>query len=108
LDKHFDVRHLRVRVHQKSPEDMEVPVCYCFDHSPKSIADEIRETGKSTVINQIKSSMKNPGCHCEDANPQGGCCLGNVTAVVKQIGCEETRQAIDETGYKVENNEYER
>ncbi len=76
---------LKVPVHQKSQEDLYVPVCYCFGHSPASIALEIEETGKSTVIENIKAMMKNPGCHCEDANPQGSCCMGNVKSVVQDI-----------------------
>lgn len=54
---------------------LEVTTCYCFNHTRKSILNEIMETGKSTVIDDIKAKMKDPGCFCEKSNPQGSCCL---------------------------------
>jgi copper chaperone CopZ len=58
------------------------PVCYCFDHSAEEIEDEIRRTGRSSVVEQIKAAMKGPGCRCEYTNPLGCCCLISVQEVV--------------------------
>ena len=70
------------------------PICYCFDHSIEGIHDEIRRTGRSTVLDSIKAAMKGPGCRCEYTNPLGGCCLKSVQEAVEQglkfAGCEDT------------------
>ena len=58
------------------------PICYCFDHTVEEIHDEIRRTGCSTVLEQIKTAMQDSGCRCEFTNPMGGCCLKTVQAAV--------------------------
>ena len=73
---------LSVPVHQKEPDDPMVPVCYCFDWTPQKIQGEIKATGQSTAVDQIKAQVKAGNCYCEVTNPQGSCCLGNVAKVV--------------------------
>lgn len=63
---------------------LDVHVCYCFNHTRQSVLDEIRASGTSTVVENIKAKMKDPGCFCETSNPQGGCCLANNMAWVKE------------------------
>jgi copper chaperone CopZ len=58
------------------------PLCYCFGHTVEEIEDEIRRTGRSTVVDSIKANLKGAGCRCEHTNPLGGCCLKSVQAVV--------------------------
>lgn len=60
------------------------PVCYCFNHSIEGIHDEIRRTGRSTVLAGIKAAMKGSGCRCEYTNPLGACCLNTVNEVVQE------------------------
>lgn len=57
-------------------------VCYCFDHTVGEIEDEIRRTGRSTVVERIKTDMNARGCRCEYVNPLGACCLQSVQAAV--------------------------
>ena len=57
-------------------------VCYCFDHTIEEINDEVRETGKSSVLDDIKERMKE-ACWCETKSPKGSCCLGTVSKYVK-------------------------
>lgn len=57
-------------------------VCYCFDHTVEEIVDEIRRTGRSTVVERIKADMNAQGCRCEYVNPLGACCLQSVQAAV--------------------------
>ncbi len=64
---------------------LDVNVCYCFGHTRQSVLDEIITTGNSTVLDDVKAKMQDPGCFCETSNPQGGCCLGNITAWLKEI-----------------------
>jgi len=73
-----------VRLGLKEPSDPHAPVCYCFGWTPQKIRAEIETTGKSTAIEQIKARVKAGNCYCEVTNPQGSCCLGNVSQVVKE------------------------
>ena len=60
-------------------------LCYCFDWSKEKIIQEIKETGDTTALSDIKAKMENPGCNCEVLNPSGGCCLGDVSKFIKEI-----------------------
>ncbi|MBI4180044.1 copper chaperone Copz family protein [bacterium] len=73
---------MRAPVFQKDAGS-DVPVCYCFNHTRRSIAAEIARTGKSTVLDDIKQKVKAGLCACETTNPQGTCCLGNVGQAVR-------------------------
>ncbi|MNT10843.1 BFD-like [2Fe-2S] binding domain protein [compost metagenome] len=73
---------LRVPVWQKRG-DPTVPVCYCFGWSEERIRSEIADTGRSTAVTSISARVKAGDCACERKNPQGSCCLGNVSQVVK-------------------------
>ena len=81
----FTKDQIRVAVHQKEPGDETAPVCYCFRHSSASIRAEWLATGQSTVIEEINGGIQADQCACEIRNPQGSCCLGNVSRVVKQV-----------------------
>lgn len=74
-----DVRHL---IFHKSVDPARL-VCYCFNHSVKEIECEVQATGASTVPNSIRESCKKGMDECEKNNPQGSCCLGNVSRIVK-------------------------
>jgi len=58
------------------------PVCYCFHHSVEEIEDDIARTGKTGVLDDIKTRMK-IDCWCETTSPLGGCCLATVNGFVK-------------------------
>ncbi len=84
----FNKGDLTVRVGVKETSADQDPrhpryVCYCFDHTIEEIDDEVRQTGKSTVLEDIKTRMKD-GCWCETKSPQGTCCLGTVGRYVKR------------------------
>ncbi|MBT6326917.1 MAG: copper chaperone Copz family protein [Bdellovibrionales bacterium] len=63
---------------------LDVNTCYCFGITRDDILNEIKETGDSNAVETIKAKMKDPGCFCETSNPQGGCCLANNMAWVKE------------------------
>lgn len=75
---------LTVRVGVKE-KDAPRPLCYCFGHSAESIREEWARTGKSTVLESIKSEVKAGTCHCEVSNPAGSCCLGDIAKEVKGL-----------------------
>lgn len=80
----FRKADLSVLVGLKEPQNPKAPVCYCFGWTPEKIQAEIKNTGKSTVIDQIKVQIQAGNCYCEVTNPQGSCCLGNVSKAVKE------------------------
>lgn len=84
-EEQYGETDLREQVHQKHPDVDDVPVCYCFRHTPGTIRAELLETGESTVAAEINADIKAEQCACEIRNPQGSCCLGNVAATVKRI-----------------------
>jgi len=81
----FTRAQVREAVYQKEPHNPEVFVCYCFRHTPASIRAEWLRTGQSTVVEQINAGIAAGQCACDIRNPQGSCCLGNVSQVVKQV-----------------------
>lgn len=74
---------LRVPVNAKD-ESLDVPLCYCFGHTRRSIRAEIAATGRSTASSTITGEIKTGHCACEVKNPSGRCCLGDVRAYEKQ------------------------
>jgi hypothetical protein len=78
----FSKTDIRVKVWQKE-DDPKVPACYCFDNSVVTIQNEIIQTGGTDVISRIGAEVRAGNCRCEVTNPQGSCCLGNVTKAVK-------------------------
>ena len=74
-----------VRVHAKHPHDEDVPVCYCFEHSPGTIRREIEQTGNSTASKLIMAEVNAGHCACEVRNPKGSCCLGDVARAEREM-----------------------
>jgi hypothetical protein len=79
----FHTSDLKVRVGIKEKEDP-IPLCYCFGWDRERIWKEIRETGRSTAMASITQEVKAGNCFCERSNPQGTCCLGDVSEAVKE------------------------
>ncbi|WP_412679672.1 putative iron-sulfur cluster-binding metallochaperone [Brevibacillus choshinensis] len=77
----FRMQDLKVPVFQKD-DGSEVPVCYCFGLSRASLISE----AKANAIDFIREQVRENRCGCEVNNPQGACCLGNVSHVVQQLG----------------------
>jgi len=90
----FTTNEVRVPVHQKHPESKDVPVCYCFTHTPGSIRAEWLAIAISTVVSDVTTGIKAGQCACEIRNPQGSCCLGNVRKVVKRIQQEVPQEEL--------------
>jgi len=76
--------NLRVRVGLKETEDP-LPICYCFGFTEAMARSEIESTGKCSIPERITAEMKAERCACEVRNPQGSCCLGNVSATIKSL-----------------------
>lgn len=84
-EQHFTIEQIRIPVYQKVATSEEVPICYCFQYSTEQIRQEIEQTGKTSAIDDINAGIQAGQCACDWRNPQGNCCLGNVTQFVKSV-----------------------
>ncbi|ENQ3077081.1 (2Fe-2S)-binding protein [Bacillus cereus] len=80
----FIKNDLKVPVFQKDLKE-DVLACYCFNWTRARIREEIKQTGKSEAVHEISMHIKANRCGCEVNNPQGSCCLGNVSSFIKQV-----------------------
>lgn len=74
---------VKVRIGQKETTPPR-PVCYCFDHTVEEIDSEVKETGTSRIPDEITEKCREGLDRCEETNPQGACCLGNVRDALRQ------------------------
>ncbi len=81
-DMAFTKSQLKVSIGVKETSG-ERPLCYCFKHSVSSIKEELRRSGSTEALADIRAKMKDPGCRCETENPSGSCCLGSVGKGIK-------------------------
>jgi len=86
----FRRHEVLVPVFQKEAEGART-VCYCFEISEDRIAREVETTGASASCERIRALVQAGCCACEVRNPQGTCCLGHVTALVRSPGAAANR-----------------
>jgi hypothetical protein len=72
-----------VPVYAKRAEDADVPVCYCFGVSQRTIREEANREHARSVSQRIRDEVTAGHCACEVRNPKGVCCLGDVIAAEK-------------------------
>ena len=75
-DHSLTIDALRIRVGIKVEEDP-IPLCYCFGFDESHVRDQISQAGDSiqaTISRLIREGL----CACEQRNPAGVCCLGEV------------------------------
>jgi Zinc binding domain len=88
-ERFFSTSDLRVRVGLKE-KDGPIPLCYCFGFSEQSVREEIGAKGHTTIPQRITGLIKERMCACEERNPSGACCLGEVAKAVKRLMKEAT------------------
>jgi Zinc binding domain len=76
---------VRAPIFQKSGDPHRL-VCYCFGHTVEAIQSEVRASGSSRILGDIKGKCAQGLDRCERTNPQGSCCLGNVQRVIREAG----------------------
>lgn len=84
---------VRVRIGQKET-DTPRPVCYCFDYTVEELEAEVVATGTSKVADQITENCRQGLDRCEETNPQGSCCLGNVRRAIKEAQARRAGEAV--------------
>ena len=82
---------VNVRIGQKETSAPR-PVCYCFNHTVEDIADEVAKTGTSKIPDEITQKCRQGLDRCEETNPQGACCLGNVRQALKAAQTELSKK----------------
>jgi hypothetical protein len=80
----FTTGDLRIRVGLKEKEGP-IPLCYCFGFQEQDLRDEIGAEGRTNIPQRISAFIKAGMCACEERNPSGACCLGEVTMAVDRL-----------------------
>src|SRR5262245_7309705 len=83
-DRSFSIGDLRARVGLKEKEGP-IPLCYCFGFSEEAAREEIQAKGHTAIPQRIAELIRERMCACEERNPSGACCLGEVTQAVKRL-----------------------
>lgn len=78
---------LVTRVGQKETEEP-VPICYCFGYTVADVRRDLATRGKTDIPAIITAEVQAGHCACEVKNPQGSCCLGNVSKAVSTVQSE--------------------
>lgn len=82
-NKKYLISDIKVPVHQKD-DSPTTPICYCFDWTKNRIKEYIGKGLTPNPVEHIRENIKENRCGCEVNNPQGSCCLGNVTAYIRE------------------------
>ncbi len=85
---------LVVRVGIKETEDP-VPICYCFGYARKDIREDFRLKGDTDIQKTITERVRAGECRCEETNPSGGCCLGNVVRAIMEARAMKEQGLLD-------------
>ena len=83
-ERSFTTSDLRIPVGLKE-KDAPIVLCYCFGFSEDQAREEIAIKGRTTIPQCIAALIGQGICACEERNPSGACCLGEVTETVKRL-----------------------
>ncbi len=75
---------IKVAVYQKDDSPL-TPICYCFNWTKEKIKKYVEKGITANPVEHIRENIKENRCGCEVNNPQGSCCLGNVTKFINQL-----------------------
>ncbi len=60
-------------------------VCHCFEVTERDLAAALAEGRETAVTDSIREGTRSGRCACEVLNPQGSCCLGNVSQALQRL-----------------------
>ncbi|MEH7457403.1 (2Fe-2S)-binding protein [Bacillus sp. JJ1127] len=81
-NKKYLVSDIKVAVYQKEGS-LTTPICYCFDWTKEKIKEYVEKGLTPNPVEHIRENINENRCGCDVNNPQGSCCLGNVTSYIK-------------------------
>jgi hypothetical protein len=70
-----EVLKVRVGLKESGPPR---PICYCFGYDFEDVQREAAGSEESAIAAEITEKCRHGLDRCEETNPQGACCLGNV------------------------------
>lgn len=73
--------HIRVPVYQKEADPARL-ICYCFDHRLDAVLRD-GAAGRATIRDDVVEKCRQGLDRCEEMNPQGLCCVGNIQAAMR-------------------------
>ncbi|MBF2056580.1 MAG: (2Fe-2S)-binding protein [Cyanobacterium sp. T60_A2020_053] len=76
----YNIEDIKIRVWQKS-NDENTAICYCFDWTKIKIKSAIIQD-KISPVAEITEHIKAKRCGCEFNNPEGRCCLKNISQYI--------------------------
>jgi hypothetical protein len=59
------------------------PICYCFGFSAADIV--AAASTPATIFPRVSERCRRGEDRCEETNPQGSCCLGNIRAIEREV-----------------------
>jgi hypothetical protein len=62
-------------------DDANRTVCFCFGHTAADILAGVRADGTNAIVESITDACRRGLGRCEQQNPSGKCCLGEVRAI---------------------------
>ena len=80
----FRTVDVAVRVWQKQPSG-DRTFCYCFGENESAMRSELESSGRIAAIDRVRHHIAERRCACEIRNPRGVCCLGDLTAAVREV-----------------------
>ncbi|MGE6616684.1 putative iron-sulfur cluster-binding metallochaperone [Bacillus mycoides] len=83
-NKKYFVSDIKVAVNQKD-DSATTPICYCFDWTKEKIKQYVKNGLTPNPVEHIRENIRENRCGCEVNNPQGSCCLGNVTTYIRKM-----------------------
>lgn len=83
-NKKYLVSDIKVSIHQKD-NSVSTPICYCFDWTKEKVKEYVEKGLLTKPVEHIRQNIKENRCGCEVNNPQGSCCLGNITKFINQF-----------------------
>lgn len=83
-NKKYLISDIKEVVYQKD-NSLNTSICYCFGWTREKIKQFVENELTPNPLEHIREHIKENRCGCEFNNPQGGCCIGNVTKYIKEI-----------------------
>jgi hypothetical protein len=80
----FTADDVRIRVGLKEAADP-IPLCHCFGFYEQDLRAEIENEGHTMIPQRISALVKERMCACEERNPSGTCCLGDVARAIRRL-----------------------
>lgn len=83
-NKKYLISDIKEVVYQKD-NSLNTSICYSFGWTREKTKKFVENDLSPNPLEHIRENIKENRCGCEFNNPQGNCCLGNVTKYIKEI-----------------------